>query len=156
MKPSVIEPISPAIEHTKRVLFDPFDFGKWLRLGFCAFLMGLGEGGGGGSHGGQSGVRAGNADFDPAVEWVRENLPLVVAIVAGVIVLGLLFWLLLTWLSSRGHFMFLDGVVRNRGAVVEPWREYRREANSFFLFRVCLGLFIFAVVLMVLAICGAD
>ena len=155
MNPSVIEPISPAIEHTKRVLFDPFDFGKWLRLGFCAFLMGLGEGGGGGSSGGQATARFGHAESEPVLQWVRENVPLVVAIVVGVVLVGFLIGLLVTWLSSRGHFMFLDGVVRNRGSVVEPWREYRREGNSFFLFRVCLGLIGFAVVLVILALCGA-
>ncbi len=63
--------------------------------------------------------------------------------------------ILVTWFSSRGHFMFLDGVVRNRGSVVEPWRESRREGNSFFLFRPCLGLIALAVVLLILALCSA-
>ena len=54
MSLSVIDPINPAFARTKRILFQPFDFGKWLRLGFCAFLMGLAEGGGGGGGGGSS------------------------------------------------------------------------------------------------------
>jgi hypothetical protein len=157
MRLSVVDPVAPSIERTKKTLFDPFDFGKWLRLGFCAFLMSLGEGGGGGSsgyHGGGGDGGGGGPGFEPVFAWIRDNLPLVILIVAGVVLIGILFGLLLTWLSSRGHFMFLDGVVRNRGAVVEPWREYAREANSFFLFRICLGLGIFAVVMMVLALCG--
>ena len=39
MRISVIDPISPAIERTKLVLFQPFDLGKWFKLGFCAFLV---------------------------------------------------------------------------------------------------------------------
>lgn len=157
MKPSVIEPINPAIERTKKVLFQPFDFGKWLRLGFCAFLMSLGEGGGysGGGHGGGGpGGPGGNADFEPVFEWVRENMTLIVTIAIAVVLFFFVLGLVITWLSSRGRFMFLDGVVRNRGAVVAPWREYRREGNSFFLFRVCLGFAGLAVVLLILGICA--
>ncbi len=39
MKISVTDPISPAIERTKFVLFRPFDIGKWFKLGFCAVLV---------------------------------------------------------------------------------------------------------------------
>ena len=38
MKISVIEPITPAWNHMVRILFKPFDFKKWLALGFCVFL----------------------------------------------------------------------------------------------------------------------
>ena len=50
---SVVEPISPALEHVKRMLFQPFDLGKWFVIGFCAWLAYLGEAGGG-SGGGDS------------------------------------------------------------------------------------------------------
>ena len=155
MKPSVTEPINPAIERTKQILFRPFDLGKWLRLGFCAFLMSLGEGGGfpsGGQGGG--GGPGGDANFEPVLEWVRENFTLIVTIAIAVFLLFLVLGLVISWLSSRGRFMFLDGVVCNRGAVVAPWREYRREGNSLFFFRVCLGLISLAVVLLILGLCA--
>jgi hypothetical protein len=75
----------------------------------------------------------------------------VIGIAIAVLVVVVAISLVLTWLSSRGHFMFLDGVVRNRGAVVDPWHEYRREGNSLFWFRVGLGLVGFFVVLLILA-----
>ncbi len=37
---SVTNPISAALDRTKRILFKPFDIGKWFVLGFCAFLAG--------------------------------------------------------------------------------------------------------------------
>lgn len=155
---SVLESISPAIGRTKLVLFSPFDFSKWLGLGFCAFLAALGSGGGGGGSGGGNpgggGGGGGGPGFEPAVEWVRENLVIVVSVVVGVVALGLLLGLLVTWLSSRGKFMLLDGVVRNRGAVVEPWREFRREGNSLFKFRFVFGALGFVLVLLLLAACG--
>ncbi|HLX94273.1 MAG TPA: hypothetical protein VKU37_00855 [Verrucomicrobiae bacterium] len=42
---SVAEPVSPALEQVKRVLFRPFDLGKWFTIGFCAWLAQLGESG---------------------------------------------------------------------------------------------------------------
>lgn len=58
-------------------------------------------------------------------------------LVAAVVVLALLFFALviaLTWLKARGHFIFTDCIVRNQAAIAAPWREYRNEGNSYFLF----------------------
>ena len=73
--------------------------------------------------------------------WIQEHMPLIVGV--GLLLLFLLIVTTLgfTWLSSRAQFMVLDGVVRNRGAISEPWRTYRREGNSLFRFRVWFGLF---------------
>jgi hypothetical protein len=43
------------------------------------------------------------------------------------------------WVSARGKFVFTDCIVKNRGAVGEPWREYRREGNSYFLFSLVIA-----------------
>jgi hypothetical protein len=64
----------------------------------------------------------------------------VIGIALAVVVVGVAIGLLLTWLKSRGTFLFLDGVVHNRAAVVEPWREYAREGNSLFRFLFLFGL----------------
>jgi hypothetical protein len=153
---SVIDPVSPAIERTKDVLFRPFDLGKWLRLGFCAFLMGLAQGGGGGGNGGPSGGGGGDGglDFEAVLQWLREHLTLVIVIVVTLTVLAMTIWMVLAWLSSRGHLMFLDGVVQNRGAVVEPWREFRGEGNSLFWFRFWLGWAALAVFVVILGLSG--
>jgi hypothetical protein len=43
---SVTLPVGQAMDRVKKVLFQPFDFGRWLVIGFCAWLAYLGEGGG--------------------------------------------------------------------------------------------------------------
>ena len=45
---SVAEPLTPALQQVKQMLFKPFDLAKWVTIGFCAWLAGLGESGGGG------------------------------------------------------------------------------------------------------------
>src|SRR5207244_2260697 len=64
------------------------------------------------------------------------------ALIAVVLLLVVLF----AWLRARGRFLFIDCIVKNRGAIAEPWRDFRKEGNSYFLFLllVCLALLIFA------------
>lgn len=139
---SVLNAVSQAIERVKQVLFRPFDLTRWLAIGFSAWLATLGEGGGGGGnygwHGdGRNGLRA---EWQNAVDYVRDNLAWIVplAIVVTLIIVALA--LLILWLSSRGRFMFLHNVATNRAEVVLPWHHYRAHGNSLFLFRVVLAL----------------
>src|SRR4029077_13262601 len=53
---------------------------------------------------------------------------------------------LFAWLRARGRFIFVDCVVRNRAAIVEPWKEFRAEENSFFLFSLFMALVLIAVI----------
>jgi hypothetical protein len=139
-RPSVIEPVSRALNWTGNVLFRPFDVGKWFTLGFCAWLAWLGQGGGGGGSSWNVGRDDVTREADRARDWVESNLELVIIMVVVLVFVGIAFGLLLTWLSSRGKFMFLDGVVHDRGAVTEPWRRFRELGNSLFGFRIVLGL----------------
>jgi len=55
-------------------------------------------------------------------------------------VVGIVVVVVLTWASSRGVFMFLDSVVHDRVEIARPWREYREEGNSLFVWRILFGL----------------
>jgi hypothetical protein len=140
---SVTQPVGQAIEWVKRVLFRPFDAGKWFVIGFCAWLAWLGQGGGysfrlpGGNH-------THGEDFRQVIEhardYVQENLYWIVPAGIAVIAVGLALGVLLAWLGSRGEFMFLHCVVRDRAQIAAPWREFSREGNSLFGFRLVLLL----------------
>jgi hypothetical protein len=155
---SVVDPASRAIDRTRQILFEPFDFGKWLTLGFCAFLAHLGEGGGGsvnfpgGGGGPGGGPGGGGAEVQEFIDWLKDNLEVVIAVVTSVFLVGCLLSLLILWLNSRGKFMLIDGIVHNRGAVKAPWREYRREGNSLFAFQFCYGLICFLLFLLIAAL----
>jgi hypothetical protein len=143
----VAEPVSPALERVKRVLFQPFDLGKWFVIGFCAWLAGLGEGGGGGnfnynfgSHHKTNFGENFRHDFWQARDYVLNNLNWIIPLMALVVVIGLGLWLLFLWLNSRGKFMFLHCVALDKAEVVEPWNQFAYEGNSLFLFRLVLGL----------------
>jgi len=142
---SVAEPVSPALERVKLVLFRPFDPGKWFVIGFCAWLAQLGEGGFRGNYNfsPHHGTRFGDTfrqSFDRARDHVLDNLNWIVPLATGLIVILLALGLLFLWLNSRGKFMFLHCVALDKAEVVEPWHQFAAEGNSLFLFRLGLGL----------------
>ena len=150
---SVTEPIGSAYTATKQILFKPFDLGKWFLLGFCAFLANLCDGGpygNGGNNRSTRGFRSFNDAKEYFIDWFNEYWELILSLGWLFAVGFLLLSVLMLWLSSRGKFMLLDGVVRNRGAVVEPWHKYKNLANSLFLWRFIL--FIVGLVSMVLIV----
>ena len=148
-KVSVIDPISPAIDRVKVLLFRPFNLSKWLVIGFCAWLAYLGSGGGGGSGSpnfnfnppsGQSEQHHLNQEFSNAKEFILDNLFWIVPVTVFVVLLIIVISLLITWLNSRGKFMFLHCIAENKAEIGVPWRKFKKQANSLFLFRIILGI----------------
>jgi hypothetical protein len=133
--------LSRSFRHTKWVLFEPFDLGKWFVLGFAAFLASLGEGGFNfnlpmeeGGPGGEFG------------RWIEQNLPLFIGIVAAIILVSIVIGLVLLWVRSRARFIFLENVIWNRAAIREPWSRLRRLGNSLFFFELLFGLVILLII----------
>lgn len=153
---SVIEPISPAFEKVKTILFKPFDLRKWFVIGFCAWLAYLGKGGGGGGNGGGRGGGPSEAReaFGEAKGFVLENMAWIVPVALIGVMLIIVLWLVFTWLSSRGRFMFLHCVAQNKDEVKVPWIKFQKHANSLFLFRIVLGLIGFAAIGLPLLLAG--
>jgi hypothetical protein len=141
---SVIDPINPAFKEVKQILFSPFDLGRWLVIGLCAFLADL-SGGGFHFHGRFPHGQQGSAPAVPGhlLELIREHIALVVFVGATVFVISAAVAVLLLWLSSRGRFMFLSCVAQNKAEVKAPWRTLREQGNSLFLFRLVAGIIFF-------------
>lgn len=144
-KIEILKPFNAALDLTKLILFRPFDLGKWCVIGFAAFLAHL-AGGGFSFHYNQKMNGSGTAKWDfrsfsHDVFGSNGAMPgwVMPALVAGGILVVVLAVVML-WLGSRGKFIFTDCVVRNRGAIVEPWREFRKEGNSLFAFSLSVGL----------------
>ncbi len=150
---SVIDPIGPAIERVKTILFRPFDLRKWFVIGFCAWLAYLGKGGGGGGPNFRGGGKPDEA-FHTAKEFVLDNLHWIIPVAVVAVFVGIILWLVITWLSSRGRFMFLHCVAQDKAEVKVPWTKFRQHANSLFLFRIVLGLIGFAAMGVPLLIAG--
>lgn len=151
-KIEIFRPFGEAFELTNKILFQPFDLKKWFVIGFAAFLSGhlAGVGfnfpspfGNFQSHGTTPEVIS--PHFEQWKPWL----------VVAVVVLALLFFALviaLTWLKARGNFIFTDCIVRNQTVIAGPWREYRKEGNSYFLFLLAI---VFALLVFVALMLGS-
>jgi hypothetical protein len=151
-KIEIFKPFGEAFELTKKILFQPFDLKKWCVIGFAAFLSGHFVGGGFNfpTRFGNFQAKQANQNFSaPDLGQWQPWFPII--IVAFVVFIFALI-ILIAWLRSRGTFIFTDCIVRNRGAIVEPWREYRKEGNSYFLFQLAVMFCSFALVAILAAI----
>src|SRR4051812_41046266 len=137
----IIVPFQAAFEWMKTMLFRPFDVAKWLTIAFAAFISG--NLGGSGNVRGLSRLGNGNWNYkatrhgDFGADW--NFTPWIIAAAVGAVIIALIVGIVWMWVSSRGRFIFTDCVVKNRGAIGEPWREYRREGNSYFLFSLAVA-----------------
>ena len=144
----IFKPFGEAFELMKKVLFQPFDLKKWLVIGFAAWLANLGAGGGGiGNFNYPDNRREGAQKFNETIGQIPQ--PVLITGICVLIFVVLLLIVLFAWLRARGRFIFVDCVVRNRAAIVAPWKEFRAEGNSFFLFSLLVGIALIAVIVIV-------
>jgi len=138
-KIEILAPFGAAFEWMKAMLFRPFDLGRWLTIAFAAFIAGS-WGGGANFQWNQWSRRDWNYRFHRSSDLSDGTIPgwLIALIVIGVL-LAIVLLFVWMWVTARGRFVFTDCVVRNRAAISEPWREYRREGNSYFLFSIVVG-----------------
>jgi hypothetical protein len=145
-KIEIFKPFSEAFELMKKILFQPFDLKKWLVIGFAAWLANLGAGGGGG----------GNFNYPDNTREEAHKLnetigqipqPILIGGICILVCVVVLLIVLFAWLRARGRFILVDCIVRNRAAIAEPWKEFRAEGNSFFLFSLIVALVVVPVIL---------
>ena len=123
MEIAYFDPLGRGWSRMKTCLFAPFDGRKWLVLGFTAWLAGFFENGNG-----TAGVDL-SKDKERWAEWGGGAADWLAAVGAGivaamVVLAAVILFLVFLWLSSRFEFVFLDNVVRNEGAVREPWKRW--------------------------------
>ncbi len=118
---------------------------KWLVIGFAAWLANLGAGGGGiGNFNYPDNRREDAHKLNETIGQIPQ--PVLITGICVLVCVVLLLIVLFAWLRARGRFILVDCIVRNRAAIVEPWKEFRAEGNSFFLFSLLVVLVLIAVI----------
>lgn len=142
---SVVTPIGQAWERMVRVCFKPFDIVKWMCIGFSLFLADLWATL-------WQFVQQGLQVIPPNMmvpmpqpgqgpaAYFQQHGPTIAAAVGVVFVIVLVLYGITTFFSSRGSFMFLDGLIHNRPDIKLPWNHYAEPANQVFIFKVLVTL----------------
>jgi len=139
---SAVDAVRPAFERVRSMLFRPFRFKTWLKIGFIGWLAGTASGGfnlnlpsfpgGGGSSG-----STGGQDVERTIRaFFTEHLLLVALIVAASFLIGLGFM----YISCRFRFVLFDSILQQDAQIGRGWRRYAREANRFFGFLIAFML----------------
>jgi hypothetical protein len=133
---SAIDAISPAFQHTKQQLLQPFRAAQWAKLALVGFLAGELSSGGcnGGSFqlpthpsGGQRFIDFGLPNVNPVV---------LVSLIALLIVLGLVFWILFIYVGSVMRFILFDSVVAKRCEIRRSWARRHGAGLRYFVWQI--------------------
>jgi hypothetical protein len=144
-KIEIFKPFGESFELMKKILFQPFNLSKWLVIGFAAWLANLGGGGGGvGNFNYPDNRREDAHKLSETIGQIPQ--PVLITGICVLVCVVLLLIVLFAWLRARGRFILVDCIVRNRAAIVEPWKEFRAQGNSFFLFSLFVVLALIAVI----------
>ncbi len=136
-KIEIFAPFGESYERMKKILFQPFDLAKWFVMGFAAFLAG--NFGGGFGYSWPNRFNASHAIHQNQFATAPHLEPWAVIAIGALVFFIFALIIVWIWLASRGRFIFTDCIVQNRGAIVQPWHEFRNEGNSYFLFSLAVA-----------------
>jgi hypothetical protein len=132
---SAADSVSPAIQRTKELLFRPFQWGPYLKLGLVAIITeGIGNHFRSSEHGGH-GTGPESIGFSPSSlrpEWIA----VIVAAALVVLVLSIVVFYLIT----RLRFTFFHCLIHNVKQLRPGWQLYGAQAMRFFWLNVVVGL----------------
>jgi hypothetical protein len=138
-------PLEDALQRTRRLLFQPFDLGRWFVLGFTAWLIHLGEFGSslaGSDPEVQTRVKVGDIGgaTDAVREAITELLPsgLAAALVLALITAALVLALALLWVGCRARFVWLENLTAGDHGLGRHWTRFGKLGDAFFLWKLAL------------------
>lgn len=139
MPVSAVDAISPAFQHTKKQLLEPFRISQWAKLAFVGLLAGeLSSSGGCNTNfqiphqGGAS--RNFIASSLPSLPGVHPGS--MVALIALLIILGFVFVVALLYISSVMRFILFDSIVEKQCRILHSWQRRTGEGFHYFLWQI--------------------
>ena len=154
MKFNAFHYVNPSIEDTKKLLF-PFEFKKWLKLGFIALL---GNGGGrlripnlnlSGLGNGKEG--ASNEITGRITSSVKESTGSLYYILVPLVFLAFILMLIMQYICSVFTFVFLEALDTRKVQVIKGFKRNQGLGTSFFLFKILYGLAALATIAIILS-----
>lgn len=144
---SAVDAITPAFQHTKQQLVQPFRAGQWARLALVGFLAGELSSGGGcnfqipqlpqSNSGSQRFLDTGFATANPAF----SHPALYGGLILLLLLLGLVLGVLFLYASSVMRFVLFDSVVTKECRIRQKWNRWQGPGWRYFLWQIVLFLF---------------
>ena len=160
MQFSAADAISPAIEHTKRQLFQPFRLGQWVRLAFVGLLAG---------EAGSSGFKAPNfSNFNlPRHTGDTQHLlspglsgtalagadPVLIAgLIAVLVVAAFVLAIVFMYIGSVMRFVLFDSVLAKECNIRQGWSRRQEPGFRYFLWKLLYALVLFGALIVLIGL----
>jgi len=140
MPSSAADVIKPAFEHMKQQLFQPFRLGQWVKIALVGLLAGEITGGGGAGFQIPWRPRGTNRTDQFLAQAVPANAVLWGIGIALLVVIGIILFLVLLYVSSMMRFVLFDSVVNKVCHVRRYWRQRREQGFRYFLFQLLFAV----------------
>ena len=150
----VVDALDKAFGRTKKCLFEPFDFWKWMKLVIIVMLIG---GIGGNFNGGGNSYSSDDYNlpessatdsFTDVFRGFADQVPTGTSqgLIIGIVVLIFVLILFFSYVSNVMEFVFVESLVSNDVRFWEYSRRYMRKGLGLFLFRVLTGILLLAII----------
>jgi len=139
---SAIDAISPAFQHTKGQLLQPFRVAQWAKLALVGFLAGELSSGGCNS-GFQLPSHTGGGQRFVDFPLPNVNPMLFASLIALLIVLAVVFWILFLYVSSVMRFILFDSVIAKRCEIRRSWARRQGAGLRYFVWQILFLLAMF-------------
>jgi hypothetical protein len=152
---SAVDAITPAFEHTKRQLLQPFRFGQWARLAFVGLLAGELSSGGGCN---APNIPNFNVPRHPGTEHflapglAGTNPMLYAGLIAVAIVAAFVLGILLMYISSVMRFILFDSVLKKECHIRQNWAVRQGPGWRYFLWKLVYMLVTFGAMIVLIGI----
>jgi hypothetical protein len=135
---SAVDTITLAFQHTKRQLFQPFRFGQWTRLAVVGLLAGEAGSSGGFNFPTNFNIPQQN---DSSQQFLPEGLPhidpaILGTLIAVLVVTGLIFVIVMLYVSSVMRFVLFDSVLTKTCRIREGWSRRQGPGWHYFLWQL--------------------
>jgi hypothetical protein len=151
---SAVDTITLAFQHTKRQLVEPFRFGQWTRLAVVGLLAG--EMGSGGCNLPSSNF---NIPQQPGSSrhFMEQGFPnidpaILGGLIATLVVAGLVFVIVMTYVSSVMRFILFDSVLAKECHIRQGWSRRQGPGWKYFLWQLGFLLALLACMVVLLGI----
>ena len=139
---SAVDAITPAFQHARQQLLQPFRAGQWAKLGLVGMLAGEMTSGGGGCNPGsfQIPTTPNHSQRFMEVGLAGVSPMLYVSLIAVLMVTGLVLLVLFLYVNSVMRFILFDSVLAKECRIRESWSRRQGPGRRYFVWQILLFL----------------
>ncbi len=139
---SAVDAITPAFQHARQQLLQPFRSGQWAKLGLVGLLAGEMSSGGGGCNPGsfQMPTHPNHSQHFLEIGLAGASPMLYASLIAVLIVAGLVLMVLFLYVNSVMRFILFDSVVAKECRIREGWNRRQGPGRRYFFWQILLLL----------------